>query len=82
MAEAIDEANGYVVQTEDLWRVYKVGAREVRALRGVSMSIPAETFVVVKGRSGSGKTTLLTASGASTAPPPVLCACSGVISRR
>ena len=68
MAEAMDRANGYVVQTEDLWRVYKVGALEVPALRGVSMSIHAETFVAVKGRSGSGKTTLLNCIGGLDRP--------------
>ena len=31
--------DGYVVETEDLWRVYKVGANEVPALRGVTLSI-------------------------------------------
>jgi ABC-type lipoprotein export system ATPase subunit len=63
MAEANHEANGYVVETEDVWRVYKVGAREVRALRGVTMQILVGSFVAVKGRSGSGKTTLLNCIG-------------------
>lgn len=54
---------GYAVQTHDLWRVYKTGAQEVAALRGVSLAIPSGRFVAVKGRSGSGKTTLLNCLG-------------------
>ena len=68
MAEEIDSTNGYVVSTEDLWRVYKVGAREVPALRGVSLNIDAGSFVAVKGRSGSGKTTLLNIIGGLDRP--------------
>ena len=68
MAEEIGGANGYVVETEDLCRVYKVGAREVPALRGVSLNIEAGTFVAVKGRSGSGKTTLLNCIGGLDRP--------------
>ena len=68
MAEAIGGANGYAVETEDLCRVYKVGAREVPALRGVSLNIEAGTFVAVKGRSGSGKTTLLNCIGGLDRP--------------
>jgi putative ABC transport system ATP-binding protein len=48
-----------IVETRDLWRVYKLGAQEVRALRGVNLCVEPERFVMVKGRSGSGKTTLL-----------------------
>ena len=55
--------DGYVVETEDLWRVYKVGANEVPALRGVTFSIKSGRFVALKGRSGSGKTTLLNCIG-------------------
>lgn len=68
MAEEIDRSNGYVVSTDDLWRVYKVGSREVPALRGVNLQIEAGRFVAVKGRSGSGKTTLLNCIGGLDRP--------------
>lgn len=55
--------NGYVVETEDLWRVYKTGAQEIAALRGVSLKVEPSRFTVVMGRSGSGKTTLLNCIG-------------------
>ncbi|GAB4445376.1 MAG: ABC transporter ATP-binding protein [Anaerolineae bacterium] len=53
----------YVVETEDLWRVYEIGAQRVVALRGVTMRVEAGRFVALKGRSGSGKTTLLNCLG-------------------
>jgi ABC-type lipoprotein export system ATPase subunit len=61
-------ANGVVVQTEDLWRVYKVGTQDVPALRGVNLNIEPGRFVAVKGRSGSGKTTLLNCVGGLDRP--------------
>jgi ABC-type lipoprotein export system ATPase subunit len=61
MAQEI--GNGKAIVTEDLWRVYKTGAVEVPALRGVSLEVPSGHFVAVKGRSGSGKTTLLNCVG-------------------
>jgi len=51
------------IETHDLWRIYKSGALEVPALRGIDLSIPAGAFVAVKGRSGSGKTTLVNCIG-------------------
>jgi ABC-type lipoprotein export system ATPase subunit len=57
------DGNGHAIQTHDLWRIYKTGAQEVQALRGVNLTIESGRFVAVKGRSGSGKTTLLNCLG-------------------
>jgi putative ABC transport system ATP-binding protein len=51
--------SGYIIETYDLRRVYKIGHREVPALRGVNLQLEAGKFIALKGRSGSGKTTLL-----------------------
>jgi ABC-type lipoprotein export system ATPase subunit len=48
-----------IIETHGLRRVYRVGAREVHALRGVELNIESGHFIALKGRSGSGKTTLL-----------------------
>ncbi len=57
-----------MIETESLWRVYKVGALEVPALRGIDLQIEADSFVALKGRSGSGKTTLLNCLGGLDQP--------------
>ena len=45
----------YAIQTEDLWRIYIIGAhQEVPAVRGINLAIESCTFVALKGRSGSG----------------------------
>ena len=61
-------AEGYVVETEDLWRVYQIGSQQVAALRGVNLRVEAGCFVALKGRSGSGKTTLLNCLGGLDRP--------------
>ena len=57
-----------LVRTEDLTRVYRVGAREVHALQGVSLAVAQGEFVALRGRSGSGKTTLLNCIGGLDRP--------------
>jgi ABC-type lipoprotein export system ATPase subunit len=56
------------IETQDLWRIYKTGAQEVAALRGVNINLPPRSFVALKGRSGSGKTTLLNCLGGLDRP--------------
>ena len=48
-----------MLDIKDLRRIFKVGQREVEALRGVSQHVDEGEFFVLLGPSGSGKTTLL-----------------------
>ncbi len=57
------DSDGYAVETDGLWRVYRIGSQEVTALRNVNLEVAVGQFVAVKGRSGSGKTTLLNCIG-------------------
>jgi putative ABC transport system ATP-binding protein len=57
-----------VVQLTNVTKSYRAGRIEVRALRGISLGIPAERFTMVVGPSGSGKTTLLNLVGCIDVP--------------
>jgi putative ABC transport system ATP-binding protein len=48
---------------EDVWKVYRMGAVDVVALRAINLEIYEGEFVVVLGPSGCGKTTLLNVVG-------------------
>ena len=61
-------ANEVIVQAMKLERVFRTGASEVRALRGVDLTIQRGQLVAVMGRSGSGKTTLLNLLGGLDRP--------------
>jgi putative ABC transport system ATP-binding protein len=57
-----------VVHTENVSRVYHVGARPVTALTKVSLTAVAGQIIALRGRSGSGKTTLLNCIGGLDRP--------------
>jgi len=57
-----------VLRTEDVTRIYRTGAVEVQALRGITMHLDPGEMVVLLGASGSGKSTLLNILGALDSP--------------
>ena len=57
-----------IITASDLKKVYRTGALETCALRGVSFTVEEGTFTAVVGSSGSGKSTLLNILGALDSP--------------
>lgn len=60
--------NGNILEFNDVWKTYPMGTEEVRALRGVSMTISEGSFIAIMGPSGSGKSTLLHLAGILDVP--------------
>ncbi len=63
------KANGEaLIEIEDLWKTYQMGAEEIHALRGVSFRIPRGSYVAIMGPSGSGKSTMMNLIGCLDTP--------------
>ena len=57
-----------LIKTNDLWKIYHVGAEEIQALRGVSIQIQKGEYAAIMGPSGSGKSTLMNLIGCLDTP--------------
>jgi len=60
--------SGIVIRTEELTKVYEMGAEQVHALSGVDVDILKGDYVAIMGPSGSGKSTLMNLIGCLDSP--------------
>jgi len=61
-------SNSYVLELENVSRIYQLGKLKVTAVRNITLKITAGEFLAIMGPSGSGKTTLLNLIGALDTP--------------
>jgi len=57
-----------VIEMENIHKIYQMGDVEVRALRGISLTVKKGEFVAIMGTSGSGKSTLMNIIGCLDQP--------------
>lgn len=57
-----------LVEFQNIYKIYKIGEQEVRALDGVSFSVNKGEFLAIIGQSGSGKSTCMNIIGCLDVP--------------
>ncbi|RVH90666.1 ABC transporter ATP-binding protein [Sinorhizobium medicae] len=63
-----NEASAIALEARELIKIYRMGAVEVHALRGVDVDFRESELIVLLGPSGSGKSTLLNILGGLDTP--------------
>ncbi len=57
-----------IIRINKLYKIYRQGTNEIRALNGVSLTVNQGEFLAIVGHSGSGKSTLMNILGCLDAP--------------
>src|SRR5574341_468684 len=60
--------DGIVIRTENIWKVYELGAEKIPAVQGIDLEVQRGEYVAIMGPSGSGKSTLMNLIGCLDTP--------------